>query len=197
LTGFLPGVDQRTGAPLPNPSFQLPLTAEPTRMFVKYVDIRGHEQGPFELMFDPDAQRLESGKQILERFPHSWISVRNHGGVQLAYCTHLISLRHALREIRYAIDSESLTDTFPLPPASPDSPYDVPSTATIFVDLPAEAKFITVQLTYRDGTQSQPQRFAARPSAEQPAESAKPAGAAPQGSGSAVRTPGASAVTSQ
>jgi serine/threonine protein kinase len=158
-TGFLPGIDQRTGSPPPNPSLQLPPDAPATRLYVKYSDVRGREQGPFELVFQPNAERLAFGKRTLEQFPHNWISIRDFDGKTLAYFTHLVSFRPALREIRYAVDSEELNQRFPLLPASEAKLYEVPAGAQTYIELPAGTNCVIVQLVYEDGTQSDRQKF--------------------------------------
>lgn len=158
-SGFHSFVDQRTGSQMPNPSFELALNTPRTTFWVKYVDVRGQERGPFEFVFDPEAQRVQNAKKILEKLPHAWISYRPHHGRLVAYFSHLVSYRAGIEEIRYGIDSQQLNQTFPLGPIDPVRPHTVPSDAPTYVYAPLATRFIMVQLTYRDGTKSKVQRF--------------------------------------
>jgi len=162
-TGFNSFVDQRTGRPMPMPSLQLSLQAKSRKLFVKYVDVRGNEQGPFELQFDPDSERVRSGKQILERLPQSWVSFREFNGESLVYFSHLVSHRHAISEIRYGIDADKPTKLFPLNPADPNKPHAVSPGSLMYISVPPATRLVTVQLTYRDGTRSKLQRFERTP----------------------------------
>ena len=158
-TGFQDFVEQRTGSPSPKSFLSLPLDTTNTSLFVKYTDIRGYERGPYELTFDAEQQRQTHGKQMLEGFPHSWVSIQDFDGRRLAHVSHALSYRYALREIRYSIDTQDLGETFPLPVWSPTRPHETPVDAKTYIELPAGAKYVAVQLTYQDGTQSKPQRF--------------------------------------
>lgn len=170
-TGFNSFVDQRTGRPMPMPSIQLALQSEARKLFVKYVDVRGNEQGPFELAFDPESERVRSGKQILEQLPQAWLSFREFNGRSLAYFSHLVSYRHAIAEIRYGIDTDKPDQVFPLKPVDPHKPHTVSADSLIYITVPPATKFVSVQLKYRDGTGSKLQTFKRTPTAESQAAS--------------------------
>lgn len=166
-TGFNSFVDQRTGSPSPQTSFQLPLKAKRTTFWVKYLDIRGSERGPFELVFDPDQERLRFGKQILNQLPNAWVSFRPYDGRVLAYFTHLQAYRDSLKEIRYSVDTESLDQVFPIGRQDPENLNAIRADTQTHIDVPHATRFVVVQLTFRDGTKSKLQRFERKPT-EQP-----------------------------
>ena len=135
---------------------------------MKYVDIRGTERGPFELVFDPKVEQIRSGKQILTQLPHAWLSFRLYDGRLLAYFTHLQSYRYALTEIRYSVDADTLDQILPLGSLDPSNPHAVSDDAVTYLAVPGETRFISVQLKFGDGTKSKLQRFdyhGARPQA--------------------------------
>ena len=78
-TGYTTYVDQRTGSPNPKPFFQLPIQATAATFEVRYKDIRGNWQGPFELAFDPKLERIRWGKRILEQFAQQ---LDHHSSIQ-------------------------------------------------------------------------------------------------------------------
>ena len=163
-TGFMQGVtDPATGLPLPYPAFELPgNVAEKMTIQVKYTDVHGQEQGPFDIVFDPAGALVAGQKNILERFSTSWISYRDWNGKRLVYFTHLLSYRCAVKEIRYGIDRDEPDKVFEFPPCDPDNPHAVPVDATgrgIYRAVPKKTRFITVRLVYADGSQSDIKRF--------------------------------------
>jgi serine/threonine protein kinase len=158
-TGHTTYVDQRTGRPNAKPYFQLPLQTPATTFSVKYQDIRGQWQGPFDLAFDPHSERIRFGKSVLDGFPNLWIVYGDLNGQPIAYFTHLIGHRETLREIRYGIDTEEVDRPFPLAEPDPEKPSSIRPGEKIYVTIPASTKFLAVQLTYRDGTLSKVVRF--------------------------------------
>ncbi|GGB34206.1 hypothetical protein GCM10011316_02890 [Roseibium aquae] len=162
-TGFLDNsFDPTTGRPIAYPMFELPGNAEAMDIAVKYTDIRGQEQGPFPIRFNPNMALVASQKSILERMPNGWISYQDFDGRRLAYFTHLISYRCAISEVRYGLDTETPDQSFEIGECDPDNPHAIPSSgpgSTVFTDIPKPTEFMSVQLTYADGSQSQVQRF--------------------------------------
>lgn len=158
-TGHTTYVDQRTGSPNPKPYLQLPLHTSAMTFLVKYQDVRGNWRGPFELGFDPQSERLRWGKSILDGFPNSWIVFGRFREQPIAYFSHLIGYRYAIREIRYGIDSEQVDKVFPLPPVDPARPATTPPGTQLYVPLLESTTFLSVQVTYRDETKSKVIRF--------------------------------------
>ncbi len=157
-TGFFAGaVNPQTGQPMPNSMFELPGNAEKTVVRVKYRDVRGQMRGPFDLTFDPDLALVAGQKDILERLSTAWIAFPDN---KRAYFTHLISYRCAIDMITYGVASDMPSEVFPLPPCDPSNPHAIPRDWNrIFITMPKGAPYLTVQLSYKDGTQSEVKRF--------------------------------------
>jgi uncharacterized caspase-like protein len=162
-TGFLSNsMDPTTGRPIAYPTFELPGNAGAMEIKVKYTDVRGEAQGPFPVLFNPNMALVSGQKDILERMSNAWIGFRDFDGRRLVYFTHLISYRCAIDEVRYGIDSETPTEIFEMAACDPDDPHAVPSSgpgSTIYITIPKPTAFMSVQLTYADGTRSEVQRY--------------------------------------
>jgi len=162
-TGFMDNsFDPATGRPIAYPMFELPGNAGAMDIAVKYTDIRGQEQGPFPIRFNPNMALVSGQKNILERMPNGWISYRDFDGKRLVYFTHLISYRCAIEEVHYGLDTDAPDQFFEVGECDPDNPHAIPSSgpgSTVYTDIPKPTEFISVQLIYADGTKSEVQRF--------------------------------------
>ncbi|MCC2110725.1 MAG: caspase family protein [Hyphomicrobiales bacterium] len=162
-TGFTQGAtDPTTGMPIPYPAFELPGNAERTTIRVKYTDIRGQEQGPFKIIFDPNAELIAGQKDILQRFSTAWISYRDWNKKRLVYFTHLLSYRCALDDVLYGLDTDEPDKSFAIPACDPSNPHAIPESAIgddIYRAIPKKTRFISVQLVFKDGTRSEVKRF--------------------------------------
>jgi hypothetical protein len=152
-TGLLDVLDQRTGQRLPNPSFSLPSKTAATIIEVRYETADGNSVGPFPIRFDPDAALFREQKQILEQMPTNWVEFRDFNGT-LIYFTTLIVYRCAISELRYGLDDGQPLQRYDLPPCNAKEPFSVPQNAQIYMKAPAKTKSINLQITWRDGTQS-------------------------------------------
>ncbi len=158
-TGYTNNIDQRTGRPRAKPFFQVPAQASAISFLVKYQDIRGNWRGPFKLGFDPKAEELRWGKGVLDEVPSSWIVFSRFRGQPIAYFSHLIGYRYVIREVRYGIDSEAVDTVFAMPAVDPAKPRTTPPGTQLYVPLLESTDFISVQVTYLDGTKSKTVRF--------------------------------------
>jgi len=83
-----------------------------------------------------------------------WVSFREYDGRQLIYFTALVTSRCRIKEIRYSINSDELSERFPLAPCIPDSPFSIPNDAgleAIAISLPSmTAKTASVQVVFED-----------------------------------------------
>ncbi|MGE0191091.1 MAG: STY4199 family HEPN domain-containing protein [Planctomycetota bacterium] len=157
-TGHQPGTRSASGFPMP--VMYVPLSdPSPGVIEVRYVDAKGRERGPYELTFDPDAQRIAQGKSVLEMTANAWLAFRDWDGKLLVYFTHLVSSRGAIRHVRWSIDSEKLDRSYELPPFYPANPYAIPSDHMPYVTVPEGTRYVAVQLTYADGTTSDVKTF--------------------------------------
>jgi uncharacterized caspase-like protein len=157
-TGFLDTLDPRTRKRVPNPSIELAADAQAATIEVRYIDASGEMQGPFPIKFDPEAALLRDQRKILDMTATSWLSFREFNGL-LVYYTHLMSYRCAIREARIGIDSSVPDKVLKMPPCDPRDPSSIPASATPYLKLAPTTQFISVELTYRDGSLSEIKSF--------------------------------------
>jgi hypothetical protein len=152
-TGLLDTLDQRTGQRMPNPSIPLPAKATATIIEVRYETADGGSVGPFPIRFDPDVALFREQKQILEQMPTNWVEFRDYNGT-LIYFTTLVTYRCAIAELRYGLDDGKPLQRYDLPVCNAKDPFSVPSNAQTYLKAPPKTKSISLQITWRDGTQS-------------------------------------------
>ncbi|WP_410052680.1 caspase domain-containing protein [Bradyrhizobium sp. SZCCHNRI1073] len=157
-TGFMDVLDPRTRKRMPNPSIQLPADAPAGTIQVRYVDASGEMQGPFPIRFEPEAALVHDQRKILDMTATSWLSFREFNGL-LVYYTHLMSYRCAIREVRIGIDTAVPDKVLNMPGCDMRDPIAIPSNATPYLKLPPATKFVSVELTYRDGSVSEIKSF--------------------------------------
>lgn len=157
-TGLLDTPNPATGFKMPNMYFPLKASVQRMKIEVKYTDIGNELRGPYELTFDPDAALFDSQKQVLAMTKNSWVSFRDFDGKTLVYFTHLLTNRCALKEVAYGVDTDTVVNTFDLPECNPKDPYSV-GDGNIYITVPNVSKYMTVRLTFKDGSKSEPQRI--------------------------------------
>lgn len=157
-TGFLDTLDSRTRKRMPNPSIELPSDAPAATIQVRYVDASGDMQGPFPIKFDPEVALVRDQRKILDMTANSWLSFRQFNGL-LVYYTHLVSYRCAIREVRIGIDSAVPNQVLTMPPCDMRDPSAIPYNAALYQKLAPSTQFISVELTYRDGSVSEIKSF--------------------------------------
>src|ERR1700722_12426457 len=157
-TGFLDTLDPRTRKRMPNPSIELAADAAAATIQVRYVDASGDLQGPFPIRFDPEAALIRDQRKILDMTATSWLSFREFNGL-LVYYTHLMSYRCAIREVRVGIDSAVPDRVLKMPPCDMRDPSVIPHDAMPYLKLAPSTQFVSVELTYRDGSVSEIKSF--------------------------------------
>ncbi len=153
-TGFMAMNDQRTGKPMPNPSFELPDSTAATTIGIKYLDLRGRETGPFDISFDPDAALQQGAKQILDQFWTSWIAFDASGNHGLVYFSQMLSFRCAIKQVHYGLNGAALDKEIKMPPCDKKDPYAIPYDYQPYFKVADSVKSMSVQVTYTDGTKS-------------------------------------------
>ncbi|RJT42769.1 methyl-accepting chemotaxis protein [Mesorhizobium waimense] len=153
-TGFMAMNDQRTGKPMPNPSFELPDSTAATTIGIKYLDLRGRETGPFDISFDPDAALQQGSKQILDQFWTSWIAFDASGNHGLVYFSQMLSFRCAIKQVHYGLNGAALDKEIKMPPCDKKDPYAIPYDYQPYFKVADSVKSMSVQVTYTDGTKS-------------------------------------------
>jgi hypothetical protein len=157
-TGFLDTLDPRTRKRMPNPSIELAADASAATIQVRYIDTSGEMQGPFPIKFDPEAALVRDQRKILDMTATSWLSFREFNGL-LVYYTHLMSYRCAIREVRIGIDTTVPDQVLKMPPCDMKDPSAIPYDAKPYLKLSPANQFVSVELTYRDGSVSEIKRF--------------------------------------
>ncbi len=153
-TGLLDALDQRTGQRAPNPSFPLSSKAAAAIIQVRYETPDGGSVGPFPIRFDPEVALFQQQKQILQQMPTNWVEFREFNGT-LIYFTTLVTYRCAIAELRYGLDDGKPLQRYDLPQCDARDPFSVPEGAKLYLNAPPKTKSISLQITWRDGTQSE------------------------------------------
>lgn len=157
-TGFIDTLDPRTRKRMPNPSIELPADAPPGTIEVRYVDQSGDMQGPFPIRFDPEAALIRDQRKILDMTATSWLSFREFNGL-LVYYTHLVSYRCAIREVRIGIDTAVPNQVLKMPACDMRDPGSISAGMPLYMKLNPATQFVSVELTYRDGSLSEIKSF--------------------------------------
>jgi Cytochrome oxidase complex assembly protein 1 len=101
---------------------------------------------------------LAEARRILAMTRGNWVSFRNFNGRMLIYFTHLVVYRGALAEIRYSVDDDSLSQSFPIEPATAlFSP--IGGDTQLYLEASPDVRFVAVQVVFKDGTRSPVERF--------------------------------------
>jgi hypothetical protein len=158
-TGLLAMNDQRTGKPMPNPSFEIPSDTKATTIGIKYLDPRGNLAGPFDIPFNPEQALSQGNKQILDQFWTSWIAFDASGNRGLVYFTHMLSYRCAIKDVHYSLNGSALDRKLDMPPCNEKDPYAIPDNFMPFFKVGDDVKSMAVQITYADGSQSVVREF--------------------------------------
>jgi hypothetical protein len=157
-TGFLDTLDPRTRKRMPNPSVELAADAPAATIELRYIDASGEMQGPFPIKFDPEAALIHDQRKILDMTATSWLSFREFNGL-LVYYTQLMSYRCAIREARIGIDTAVPDKVLKMPPCDLKEPNAIPASAQPYLKLAPTTQFVSVELTYRDGSVSEIKSF--------------------------------------
>ncbi len=153
-TGTVDYTDPRTGKKMVNPSFQLPGDASAGEVELKYVDLRGQENGPFTVAFNPDAALIASQKMMVEQTWTSWIAFDASGFRGNLYFTQLATFSCGIKDVKYGFNGAAPTETLKLPPCDPAKPFEMPYDFQPYFKVGEDVKSMTVEVTYADGTTS-------------------------------------------
>ena len=154
-SGHLPNKNPQTGLAMVNTFVPLPnLAPGEHTVEVKYTDKNGASNGPYTLKFSTGDEQMAQGKMMLNAAAGSWLSFRDYDGKVLLYFTTLMSYRPLIKEVRYSLNSDSLDKTFKFKPS--EKMFEVGD--ELYLTVPNDTQFATVQVTYKDGTTSAPQK---------------------------------------
>ena len=137
-TGLTRVPDSTTGLPLPRLQATVAPFAGSRDLFVKYVDARGREHGPYPLVVDAARSVIASAQDALE-ITRPWVSFREVDGRMLAYFTHLLAFKNAFKEIRYSVDSDTLSTRVHFTPPRHPGETEISEGDEIMVEIPPTA----------------------------------------------------------
>jgi len=155
-TGLQDWIDQRSGKQTAKTNFDLPPNQQDTVLYIKYADIHGKENGPYRVEFNVMEELVRSQKKTLNITKNSWLAFgRNHNSKYL-YFSHVQSYRCAIAEVKYGL-GKMTPDTIwdGLGDCNTDDPVRVNAVLKLFRPVSADIRFVTVQLKFKDGTQSE------------------------------------------
>ncbi len=156
-TGQIAAIDQRTGRPAPNPSFEMSGDTQATSIELRYEDSAGRIVGPFPVKFDPATALAHGHRELLERFWTSWLAFGGDG--KLLYYTQLMSYRCAIAKAEIGFDGAAPSQELLMPPCDSKNPFSIPANARPYLTPPQGATSVSARLTYVDGSQSQTREF--------------------------------------
>lgn len=158
-TGFTRVPDMKTGLPIPRPQATVPAFAGKRDLFLKYTDSRGRERGPYRLPLDAEQSIVSFVKDVLET-TRPWVAYREYPeGRMLLYFTHLLSYKNALKEIRYSVDNETLSNRVRFTPPRHPAEIGIAEEDEVVVEIPMASAYVCVKLVFIDGTEWPPERF--------------------------------------
>ncbi len=150
-TGHLPYKNAQTGLPMVNTHVPLPnLPSGEHTIEVKYVDKNERTNGLYTLKFSTASEQFAQGKMMLNAIAGSWLSFRDYDGKVLLYFSMLMSYRPIIKEVHYSLNSDALDKTFKFKPS--EKMFEVGD--DLFLSVPKDSEFATVQVTFKDGTTS-------------------------------------------
>jgi hypothetical protein len=124
---------------------------------VRYRTPSGSTMGPYEAVFDVDAEAVASTKHILADIPQ-WISCQGAG--RRCFFTTVLTYKYAMRAVRYGVNTDVPDQDLRFVPSEAPG---IDGSDQLFIDLrDDDVSFVTVELVYRDGTVSERRRFDVR-----------------------------------
>jgi hypothetical protein len=160
-TGFLPTGQapvipgSAPSGPRANTTVAIPDLHGSVPLLVRYTTLQGVEKGPFEVVFDVTTQAVAAVKRTLAFVPE-WISFRSLDGRTLCYFTTLVAQKYAFKSVRYGIDTDAPDRDLYFVPSDVVA---INSSDQLFIELPRGARFVTVELVFRDDSVEGPRRF--------------------------------------
>jgi hypothetical protein len=98
---------------------------------------------------------IHDQRKILDMTATGWLSFREFNGLLVHY-TQLMSYRCAIREVRVGTDTAVPDKVLKMPPCDPSV---MPHDAKPYLKLAPSTQFVSVELTYRDGSVSEIKSF--------------------------------------
>lgn len=158
-TGDSGTVDPRTGKSAPRQFFNLPSNQRDAVIEISYLDANNELQGPFEIPFKGKKESADANQRILESTSTSWVSFRDYDGKRLLYFSHLMTYRGSIKTIHYGLNTQNPLKRYRFPAWRKSGIAPIDEKTPLYITVPRSTRYVTVQLTYKDGTKSAVQRF--------------------------------------
>jgi hypothetical protein len=141
-------VTRMDGSDLSSVGLTFEQASEPVKLYVDY-DMGGRSRRG-SIQFDPAEAKTHEVKKTLAMVPQ-WIGVRDMSGRRLLYFTTLVSYGFGLKEIRYGYDDAPLDRRVRF---TVRDRIGVDNDDELFTDVPQDARSVTVEVVFADGTTS-------------------------------------------
>ena len=126
---------------------------------IRYTDVTGTQQGPFEFKFEPKQESEDVGRLALEMTETAWLSFRDYDGKTLLYFSHLMVYRGAIEKIEYGIDRGIPNKSFKFPAWNKSGIATIDANTPAYIKVSRKTSYATVQVTYKNGDKSPIVRF--------------------------------------
>ncbi len=153
-TGFATTRSYSTGQPQPSQIIELAKVGGMAVVEVAYKNLNGDMMGPYRAVLEPNEQSHAEAKQMLNISKRSWVSIREYDGMTLLYFTHLLCYRGGLKQIAYGLNSNPRFRVV-FPEYNQPGPAPIDASLPVFVTIPNDTEFVTVQVVFKDGTPSE------------------------------------------
>lgn len=158
-TGTSDSTHPRTGKPAPQLYFNLPANQRDTTVEIRYRDLRNALQGPYRFPFEGKRQSEDANQRMLESTSTSWLSLREYNGKLLLYFSHLMTYRGSIEKIHYGLNTDTPNKEFRFPAWRKSGLAAIDQNTPMYISVPRSTRYVSVQLTYKDGTRSRVERF--------------------------------------
>jgi len=151
MTGSLTMLDQRTGKPMANPSFEMPSTQGPTEVSLRYLDANGIRSAVTTETFDPRDALVAMQRQILNQTSTSWFQFGKDHNAGYLYYTHIVSYRCAIKKVEYGLGSDPPVLELRLPPCDERDPYAIPRDVNPYLRIGRDIAGASMRITFTNG----------------------------------------------
>jgi len=158
-TGMSGYTDPATGKPAPRTFFSLPAKQKDATIQIRYTDLSGAEQGPFEFAFAGKKESVDANRRLLEATSSSWLSFQEYDRKPLLYFSMLMTYRGALSKIEYGLNTATPNKVFRFPAWKKGGLAPIDAKTPTFIKVPSNTRYATVRLTYKGGDKSPIMRF--------------------------------------
>jgi hypothetical protein len=147
-TGLSPIIQPNSGKKMPNIQVPYVPTPETAQIFIKYLDLRGREHGPYQFTFTELGAKIEQAKMTV--FGNYWLPQAYDQRKRAIRFQQLSTLAGAAKEIRYSFDSRALDAVWPVPESMEAIREDTSS-----INIPEGARSLHAKIVWVNGEESE------------------------------------------